>query len=180
MSSISKSISKGSHTRLKLREMTPSQRLLAKTLIGSKYIKRYAEVRLLADRDCDFDRDCDVTPEACILKSSDVPKTKKTDFAEAFGDSLVVDTEGITIYIDCTWDANNKRVDGVTIREYEKEFCAAKTFIPEAGDTVGDTTGTGDTVGDDGEMVAVPYSCGKGVTMHAWVPKKVAGDMVGH
>ena len=175
MSSISKLISKAPRTLLKLREMTPVQRILAKTLIGSRYNKKYIAARLAADKDLDFDRDCgDVIYEACSLDSSDVPKSKKTEFAKAFGDSLVVDTEGITIETDRIWDASNKRVDGVMIYEHDSELCVAKTFVPEADDEPVDTAG-----GDD-EMVAVPFSCGKGVTMHAWVAKKVAGDMMGH
>jgi hypothetical protein len=175
MSSISKLISKAPCTPLKLREMTPVQRILAKTLIGNRYNKKYIEARLAADKDLDFDRDCgDLLYETCSLDSSDVPKSKRTEFAKAFGDSLVVDTEGITIDTDRTWDANNKRVNGVTIREHDGELCVARTFVPEADDE------PDDTVGVDDEMVAVPYACGKGVTMHAWVAKRIAGDMMGH
>ena len=172
MLSISKTISKPS--LLKLREMTPTQRILARALIGNKWRKLYSEARADADKDCDFDRDCHVTPEACIIKASEVPESKKDEFAESFGDSLVVDSSTIDIWTWSKFDSSNKRIDGVTLQETnDKGDVVSKNFVPieEEAD---------DTAHDDGEMVAVPYACGKGVTMHAWVPKKVAGDMMGH
>tara|TARA_B110001452_G_C15217756_1_gene422243 strand:+ start:66 stop:584 length:519 start_codon:yes stop_codon:yes gene_type:complete len=172
MSSISKLISKSAPT--KLREMTPIQRVLARSLLGNKFKKLYVEARRDADRDCDFDRDCDVTPEACTLYSSDVPKSKRAEFAKSFGDSLVVDEKSITMSTDWTYDSNNNRTYGVTIQESNGVLLIAKTFVPVSAD------GAGDTAVDDDEMVAVPYGCGKGVTMHAWVSKRVAGDMMGH
>jgi hypothetical protein len=173
MTSISKSISKPAP--LKLREMTPIQRILARKLIGSRWEKLHSEARADADRDCDFDRDCDVTPEACSMTASEVPKSKKDEFAESFGDSLVVDASTIDVWTWSNYDSSNKRIDGVTVQETDdKGTVVSKTFVPTEEDEPDDTEH-----GDE-EMVAVPYACGKGVTMHAWVAKKVAGDMMGH
>lgn len=173
MHSISKSISKPAP--LKLRELTPTQRILARALIGNKWRKLYTEARADADKDCDFDRDCDVTPEACTLNASEVPKSKKDEFAESFGDSLVVDSSTIDVWNWSKYDSSNKRIDGVTLQETDdKGIVVSKNFVPTEEDE------PDDTAHDYGEMVAVPYACGKGVTMHAWVPKKVAGDMMGH
>lgn len=182
MSSISKMISKAARTPAKLRDLSPLQSILVKNLICAKYTKLHIAARLEADKDFDFDRNCDTTDEACELEISDAPKSKRAEFSDAFGDSLFIDTDSLTVDLDHKWDEKNKRSDGVTIKEFEKGVCINRSFIEhadEANEADEADEEAGEAKGEE-EMVAVPYACGKGVVMHAWVPKKVAGDMMGH
>ena len=174
MSSISKTICKNAARVTKLGDLTPVQSILVKNLMGNRYSKLRTDARLAADRDFEFDCDDDVSADACELNISEVPAGKREQFSDAFGDALVIDADNISFSLDKKWDSNNKRTDGVTVREYEKDQCVSNTFVPNEPNEPKSASPA------DQELVAVPYACGKGVTMHAWVPKKVAGDMMGH
>ena len=174
MSSISKTICKNAARVTKLGDLTPVQSILVKSLMSTKYSKLRTDARLAADRDLEFDRDDDVSADACELNISEVPAGKRVQFSDAFGDALVIDSDTISFSLDKKWDSEKKRTDGVTVREYEEGECVSSTFVPNESNEPKDGSP------EDEEMVAVPYACGKGVTMHAWVPKKVAGDMMGH
>ena len=181
MTSISNTISKAPSKALskpaplKLREMTRTQRTLACALMGKQWKDLYVQACLEADRNGDVDRHhCDVTDEARTINSSDVPSSKQQQFKDCFGDSLTIDgTFDITTHVK--YDSNYKPIDGVIMQEVDDDGAVlSKTFVPIEKEEPDDATH------DDGEMVAVPYASGKGATMHAWVPKKVAGDMMGH
>jgi hypothetical protein len=168
---ISKSISK-----TKLHTLTPIQRTFVKKLLGEKYMHLYTQERAAADRDLEFDRGIDVTQEACCLKSADVPKKNRAEFQSSFGTALLIDDNAVTFSIDRKYDTDNTARDGVTICEFDGEARLTRSFLETTRATEAEVPN--DKSAEE-EMVAVPFALGKGAVGHSWVPKSVAGDMLG-